>query len=637
MNINRLRFFFLPALFILISIAYWQGISGNFFLFDDFINIVFSPEFNTPPKISLDKLQAVWQSGLSGPLGRGVALLTFYYDYYAAGSLIATRFKLTNLVIHIINSGLVFLFTKKILEIVYDTKNTQTFLIAVFTTSIWALHPINLTNVLYIVQRMNSLSSTWILITLLAYIELRIGQYKKLAFSISLVSFTLGILTKESTLTLLFYIPAIEFFILKFRPTLTNNQPSKKIVNSYLVALILGILLSITYFTKNISAISESYNTLRDFTLQERLLTQFRVVWWYAYQILLPNINHLSLFHDDWITSTSIFKPLSTLFAITFTFSVLAAIIFRSIKATQPDERLFIFGLTWFLSGHILEGSIFPLEMVFEHRNYLPSLGLILALCILVTNLKIKRSVVIAMLTAFTIYCFFITYIRSGFWADYIHLSQQQYKTHPNSKRAATEYANALMLLYSSTSNKNLYQEALKIYRTNALQKNATPHDIINYIRVATLNNQHINDHDIKLAAQTFQEKKNYPSNYAAAVSIIKSVNENKSSVTKQQLLLILDGYLNNQYHNTKTKAQVYGLLAIVHSLPPSDRIKIEESLLQAEDTHPTYLTALDLSKFYAENSEKEKALYYLNKGKAIAPSGIKIQFVIDSEKAIQE
>ena len=121
-------------------------------------------------------------------------------------------------------------------------------------------------------------------------------------------------------------------------------------------------------------AISAGYAG-REFSLEERLLTQGRLLWRYLAWILLPNITDMGFQHDDIPISTGLFQPLTTLLSL-IAWVVLLALSFV-LRRRYPLLLLYVL---FFLVGHSMESTILPLEMVYEHRNYLPSMPVCLLL-----------------------------------------------------------------------------------------------------------------------------------------------------------------------------------------------------------------------------------------------------------------
>jgi hypothetical protein len=172
----------------------------------------------------------------------------------------------------------------------------------------------------------------------------------------------------------------------------------------------------------------------RPFTLDERLLTQPRVLWLYLRWLFIPDISAFGLFHDDIPVSTGFLSPPSTILAIIALVALLVAAI-----AYRRKAPFFSFAVLFFLANHLLESSIIPLEMVFEHRNYLASLGPLLFLAYVVTiasarmNVRPLAMVLGALLLAsYT----FVTYVRVDNWSSYESFIFSSAENHPDSPRS---------------------------------------------------------------------------------------------------------------------------------------------------------------------------------------------------------
>src|SRR5690606_5665434 len=111
----------------------------------------------------------------------------------------------------------------------------------------------------------------------------------------------------------------------------------------------------------------------RNFTLGERLLTESRVLWDYVGRILLPTASSINFYNDDVVISRSLTSPISTVWAIFAWLLLIAATL-----AFRRKAPLVFLGIFWFLIGHLLESTVLPLEISFEHRNYVPMLGWLL-------------------------------------------------------------------------------------------------------------------------------------------------------------------------------------------------------------------------------------------------------------------
>ena len=112
----------------------------------------------------------------------------------------------------------------------------------------------------------------------------------------------------------------------------------------------------------------------RPFSIGERLLTQPSILLYYLSLIFYPSPERLSIDHS-FTLSTSLWQPWTTLPAILIIISLI--IVALSQRKKRP---LLGFAILFFFINHLVESTIIPLEMIFEHRNYIPSMFLFLPL-----------------------------------------------------------------------------------------------------------------------------------------------------------------------------------------------------------------------------------------------------------------
>src|SRR5690606_37588290 len=138
---------------ILTAIVYFPGLNGPF-LFDDPPNILI------PFQAWLDG-KTGWQElvlgNRSGMLGRPISMLTFLANASTTG-LSVVPFKATNVAIHILSGVLIYILLERLLACDPNLK-VKARAIALLVTAIWLLHPMQVSTVLYVVQRMAQLSA----------------------------------------------------------------------------------------------------------------------------------------------------------------------------------------------------------------------------------------------------------------------------------------------------------------------------------------------------------------------------------------------------------------------------------------------------------------------------------------------
>lgn len=428
------------AIVIVTTFAYYPGLQGPF-VFDDHVNFVDKPAIAIQ-SLDYKVLADAAMSNESGILKRPLAALSFALNYYFVGGFEDTfAFKTTNLGIHIINAGLVFWLFSLLLQTnsgkpEYRHAALYPWLPGLIT-AVWAFHPIQLTTVLSVVQRMTSLSAFFVLSGLMIFVHgrrlVREHGSRGITFMWAgiLGGTILGLMCKENAALLPLYALIIELvFFNDVRRTISER---KRLIWVYATPLILLVLLALFWLIERPDAVLGSYK-LREFTPIERLLTESRVLWFYLSLLLLPGTNRLTLFHDDIPVSASLFFPWTTSLALMgIVASVLVAI------TSRRKYPWLSFSILWFLVGHSLESSFIGLELVHEHRNYLPSLGPIAgAIYGLVPrfdrfNGKILPITLLLLIVASLA---FSTHVIARNWANEIRLAEFMVRHHPSSARS---------------------------------------------------------------------------------------------------------------------------------------------------------------------------------------------------------
>ena len=474
-------------LFVLAStfLVYAQGLTGGF-IFDDIPNIINNDHIKID-KLGKQELLHVLNSGFSGVLKRPISMLSFGLNYYFTG-FSPYYFKLVNLIIHLINGILAFILTLLLLESYRKVwkpsiSNSQIHLLALIVAAGWLLHPIQLTSVLYIVQRMTSLAALFTLSGLVFYVWGRLrmleGKHGAGIILFGIIFFgILGIFSKENAALLPLYILIVESIIFRFT---TYNIKTKYYIYTLLsLILVFPAILVATLLIINPEVLIGGYSN-REFTLQQRLLTEPRIIWTYIHMILLPNNAKLGLFHDDFEISHGFFDPITTIVSILGLAGLFILTVIISKRA--PIVAL---GILFFLSGHALESTIFPLELFYEHRNYLPSYGIILsafyilAQCGYKINSKITRIAVPILILLFA----FNTSIRAKQWSDPLKFSLFEVEHHPNSFRANYEAGRTLSVLLDNPviNNKKYIFSQANIYFQKAIEIKPEPIGFISKI-----------------------------------------------------------------------------------------------------------------------------------------------------------
>jgi len=453
-KVKPLHWLFLAAALVLAALVYWPGVYGGY-VFDDFPNIVDNVGVHVTRSTLANWASAAWSSPAS-TFHRPLASLTFAANWFFSGSY-PLPMKVTNICIHLLNGLLLYAMIRELLRAWRARRGEQVIdeaaadRLSLLIAAAWLLLPINLMAVLYVVQRMESLCQVFVLAGLWAYLrgrrrmlaadDVRGQRTGLLQATLGLVLGTgIGLLSKESAVLLPVYAFVVECTLLGFS--------SRKAVRDwrigalYVFVLFLPAAIGLARILPGV--LSAAAWDGRSFTLGERLLTEARVLVKYLRWTLFPDPVSLSLYHDEMLLSTGLFLPWTTLPAILF----LAALFGLAIWLSKR-RPLISLGVLWFFAAQLLTGTIIPLELVYEHRNYFASIGVLLAAFSILLGLRrtivlpIVRGTLVAVLL---MWCAGVTYLRAQDWSNPLGLALSEANRHPDSPRANYEAGRLLII-----------------------------------------------------------------------------------------------------------------------------------------------------------------------------------------------
>jgi protein O-mannosyl-transferase len=358
----RQHVFAFSSLFFLLLIIYGNSYHASWQL-DDFDNILNNLHIHLK-SLSWPDIGDTVFSTPNLMLTRPSAKLSFALNYYFGGANVF-GYHVVNVSIHLIASFFLYLLVYNTLNLplLKETYEKSSYAIALLAAVFWASSPVNISSVTYIVQRMASLAGMGYVMSMFFYLKARTFQnisWRIAFFVLSGVAGGIAISSKESAAMLPIMIFLYDLFLIQ-GATSENIRKSMLIIFSIILIVSAGIIY-MSFFT---SIIDYQYWT---FSMKERLLTEPRVFLYYVSLLLYPVSSRLTLDHDIHI-SRSLFDPWSTLPAIV---AVIIAILYAfRMSRKQP---LLSFCILFFFLNHMIEGTIIPLDIAFEHRNYVPSM-----------------------------------------------------------------------------------------------------------------------------------------------------------------------------------------------------------------------------------------------------------------------
>jgi hypothetical protein len=414
---------------LLAAWAYWPGLQGPLIL-DDFENLKVLQKLDDGGRYFLDSVQA----NMSSPLGRPLAMISFLFEksYFDAG---IYGQKTTNLYLHLFNACLVLIFARYLFR---ATGQSPAGLLAQLAASLWLLAPLLLSTTLYVVQRMAIQSALFSLLALICYCagrERQLQGERAWHWIFAAISCTAAaFLSKENGILIVPVFTALELYLYHFQAVSTRVSTALRYSHGLVCAAGVLAVVGVLVFAPDL--VFAGYAD-REFTAWQRLLTQARVLWIYLQQFFWPDPHLLGVYHDDFRFSTGLLAPHSTFWALLAWLCVAGGLVFCAVRR---QFALVAFGIAFYLIGHALESSILSLELYFEHRNYLPAVGLVIALVSLAAwlqkQLPLLRPWLMLGFGILLLRQLFLLGSQAEIWSDSYLIHMEAVNYHPRSARA---------------------------------------------------------------------------------------------------------------------------------------------------------------------------------------------------------
>ncbi len=409
-------------------------------------------------------------AGDAGPLGRPVSLATFLLQASAWPEHVDAMVRF-NILLHLFNALLVAVLGRRLARFLPGVQ-AQPFGFGIAVAALWVSSPLLMSTSLMAVQRMTSLSACFCLLGMIGWLRAR-EQLAECAgralagMSLAvLAGAALAALSKETGALLPLFIMVVEFTLI--RPMLPPHHTAmgERLAWRSWCVLVFGLpLLGIAYLVwLHLAHIETAYAGF-GYGPMDRLLTEAGLLFGYLRQMVLPLRSSLGPFHDDVVVAAGFHNAGVILPVLGWTLLCVAAWVLRSGRF-----RAFSFALAWFLTGHLLESTIFPLEASFEHRNYLPAVGVWVGVCALLwSGIGPVRRAGAVLMVALLLNNLFVLRETGLVWSDPVLAGRVWYAEHPDSMRALLHYGRSL-------GERGNIEESVRIYDAASLRLQATPH-----------------------------------------------------------------------------------------------------------------------------------------------------------------
>lgn len=413
---------FRPLLFLCLLLAvtgltwwaYAPGLSGAF-LFDDFNNL---GQLGAYGRVNnLNSLLLYLSSGNADPTGRPLALLTFLID---ANDWPADpeSFKRTNILLHLLNGLLlVWVLLRLSRKLRIEERHAQA--AALLGAALWMLHPFFVSTTLYVVQREAMLPATFTLLAILLWLSGRERLLHRrrgglpLLFASALACTVLATLCKANGILLPVLLLSMEWTLLRHGNEATADTgrlSDFKRVRLLLLGLPSGIVAA-WLLSQTPAILSHGHAGARPWSVAQRLITEPRVLCDYLKLLWFPRANGASIFNDGFSVSRALLHPWTTLPALI----AIVALTWLGF-ALRRRHPAAAFAILFYLAGQLLESTLIPLELYFEHRNYLPALPMFWPLALWLTGTGPLRGLRLALSGLLPLLLLALCHARAGIW-----------------------------------------------------------------------------------------------------------------------------------------------------------------------------------------------------------------------------
>lgn len=600
--------------------AYSQALGGTWH-FDDSWNLGGLEKIDGPSSA----LQFIL-GGRAGPTGRPVALLSFALQADAWPDRPEAMLAV-NIIIHLINGLLVFFVAALLARLTaaaHGASAARQLWLAALAASAWVLAPFLASASLMVIQRMTTLSATFMFAGMAVYLlgRMRVQRRPLQAAVIMTLGAGLGTLlatfTKENGALL----PAL--LLMTELVFLSRLTPIENLNVRRWLWLVLGLptLAVLGYLGKRLLFSSGSFQ-YRDFTLLERLLTQCRILWDYIGSLLLPRQSAVSPFADDYMASTGLLSPFTTLLGLLAL--VAASVVVWQLRKLWP---VLLFGWAFFLVGHLLESTVVALELYFAHRNYVPAFGLFLALAWLVVitpKSDFARKVAPAFAALWLVLTGAILADATNTWGQPELAAEMWYIKHPASVRAAHRLAEHYF--YDRD-----HHAADKVLR-KTLESNQGSLTLELAILTNCYGDEKKLSRDWQRAKTTLAEQPGFRFHEVEALRNIVKANINGTCVlaTNDEMLKIAEALYNSkdQIFNSYSRHHLAYILAELGDAMKQHDYAIER-LEEAFEINPSAENAIMIAAQYLEKGDRAAALTRLDKALANPPDDFRLRLNYD-------
>lgn len=367
----------------LISFAVYANSLSNEFVFDDESVVLGDPTiihlYNIPRYFTA-------QEGFHKVIGRyyrPVVSASYAIDC-AVWDLKPFGFHLTNILLHIINSLLVFKFLIYMFEEKKGDSSNSVSYIAAIGALVFAVHPIHTEAVSWVSGRTDSLSFTFFIASFIYYLKFSkctVSSKKKLFFALVCVYYVLSLLSKEMAITLPVVIVLYDLVV----PKLSWNSLKGKMQVYFAMAAISVMYLVLRWVIMKDVPERETYYYFFSKDIKTTFLTMFQTIPLYLKLLVLPV--GLIYHYNGYLPYINSFLGTGVIIAFVVTSFLVLLCVYLFKK-----HSLISFSILFFFVTLMPVMNIIPtMNFMAERFLYIPSISIILILVYLVHDIKFQK------------------------------------------------------------------------------------------------------------------------------------------------------------------------------------------------------------------------------------------------------
>jgi len=335
-----------------------------------------------------------------------LTIFTYAIEYALVG-LKPFLYHFDNLILHLLNVVLVFIFSKKL------TKKLE---IAFITALLFGIHPMHVESVAWVSERKDVLYTFFFMLAAICYVDyLQKPKAQARNFALSLIFFLIALLSKPAAVCFPGVILAIDWF----RGRTFSTKLLFEKVPFIIIAVIFGII-SI-YAQKDLGAIHDLGAIL---SFKDRVFLSFYAIVQYLSKFLLPV--GLSAFHP---------YPLLKHFQLplkVYAAPIIVLALLFILYITVRKNRIYLFGGVFFLVNIAMVLQLLPVgsAIIAERYSYVSYIGLFMIVgymyCSITDskykNIKHFKTTIVAILVTWGVFLSIASFNRIKVWmrGDYL-------------------------------------------------------------------------------------------------------------------------------------------------------------------------------------------------------------------------